>query len=47
MHRNTPIPELTPDLKRYEALVHTLLAKEPKDRYQSAEELLAALADYK
>jgi eukaryotic-like serine/threonine-protein kinase len=43
MHRNAPIPELTPELKRYEPLVHKLLAKEPKDRYQSAEELLAAL----
>jgi serine/threonine protein kinase len=47
MHRNSPLPELPPELKRYEPLVHKLLAKEPQDRFQTAEELLAALAAYK
>lgn len=47
MHRNSPLPELSPQLKRYEPLVHKLMAKEPKDRYQSAAELLAALPAFK
>ncbi len=47
MHRNSPLPELAPELKRYEPLVHKLLAKEPKDRFQSAAALLTALPTYK
>jgi DNA-binding response OmpR family regulator len=47
MHRNSPLPELSQELKRYEPLVHKLLAKEPQDRYQTAGELLAALVAYK
>ncbi|HTE41178.1 MAG TPA: serine/threonine-protein kinase [Steroidobacteraceae bacterium] len=43
MHRNSPVPPLSPELKRYEPLVYKLLAKEPNDRYQSAAELLDAL----
>ena len=46
MHRNSPVPELTGDLKKYEPLLHKLLAKEAGDRFQSAEELLAALPEY-
>ena len=43
MHRNSPLPTLAADLKRFEPLVHKLMAKKPEDRYQTAEELLAAL----
>jgi len=46
MHRNSPLPELSTDLARYRPLVHKMLAKDPKDRYQSAGELLAALPNY-
>jgi DNA-binding response OmpR family regulator len=47
MHRNAPLPPLPSELKRYEPLVHKLLAKEPDDRYQSATELLAALPEFR
>jgi len=43
MHRNSPLPEMSGELQRFEPLLHKLMAKEPKDRYQSAEEVLAAL----
>jgi hypothetical protein len=47
MHRNAPLPPLSPELKRYEPVVHKLLAKEARDRYQSARELLEALDEFK
>ena len=42
-HMNTPIPLLPSRMRRYQALLEKLLAKEPDERYQSADELLAAL----
>jgi tRNA A-37 threonylcarbamoyl transferase component Bud32/FixJ family two-component response regulator len=46
LHRNAPLPTLSKELKRYEPLVQKLLAKEPQDRFQSAEQLLEALPRY-
>jgi hypothetical protein len=42
-HRRAQIPDLPPRHRRYEALVHRLLAKSPADRFQSARELLETL----
>ena len=47
MHRNSPVPELPDDLRRFQPLIQRLMTKEPKDRFQSAEELLAALEEYR
>lgn len=46
MHRNSPIPDLPPELLAFQPLVHKLLAKEPKDRFQTADELLTALEEF-
>jgi len=43
MHRNSPLPEMRPELEKQRRFVHKLLAKEPRDRFQSAEELLEEL----
>ena len=43
MHRNTPIPELPAANAAWQPLVHRLLAKNPADRFQSAQELLAEI----
>jgi len=45
MHRNAPLPQMPDELDRPRYFVHKLMAKEPKDRFQSAEELLAALLE--
>ena len=42
-HIHTPIPILPSKLRRYQALLEKLLAKHPEDRFQSADELVAAL----
>ncbi|HYM33747.1 MAG TPA: serine/threonine-protein kinase, partial [Steroidobacteraceae bacterium] len=47
MHRNAPLPQLPEELMRYEGLLYRMLAKEPKDRFQSAEELLTAIQSLK
>lgn len=44
MHRNAPLPELPPALQQFTPVVHRLLAKRPQDRFQSASELLDAVA---
>lgn len=42
-HAAEPIPRLPPDLARYQQLLDGLLAKEPGDRFQSANELLIGI----
>ena len=43
MHLNAPIPKLPAACLAYEPLIEGLLAKDPDDRFQSAEELLKAI----
>jgi serine/threonine-protein kinase PpkA len=43
-HLNAPIPRLPPALAPLQSLLDGLLAKEPDDRFQSAEELLAGIS---
>jgi len=43
MHVNSPVPRLPPTLARFQEIIDRLLAKEPKDRYPSAEALIAAI----
>jgi serine/threonine protein kinase len=40
LHGNAPIPDLPPELSMYQPLVHTLLAKQPAQRFESARQLL-------
>lgn len=42
-HRNAPIPGLPAEISWLEPVVHRLLAKQPKHRYQSAAELISSL----
>jgi DNA-binding response OmpR family regulator len=42
-HSHAPLPPLEDDMTHLEPIVHKLLAKEPGDRYQTAEELLRAI----
>ncbi|MDX1570488.1 MAG: protein kinase [Xanthomonadales bacterium] len=42
-HLDDPIPDLPPEHAAYEPLLNRMLAKEPADRFQTADELLAAL----
>ena len=44
LHGNAPIPELPAELSEYEPLVERLLAKEPAQRFGSAQELLVEIA---
>jgi eukaryotic-like serine/threonine-protein kinase len=44
MHRNAPLPELPPQMTWLEPVVHRLMAKQPKHRYQSAAELISSLS---
>ena len=43
-HSHADIPALPESLAAYQELVNTLLAKDPADRYQSADALLAVLS---
>lgn len=44
MHRNAPLPELPSEISWLETVVHRLMAKQPKHRYQSAAELTSSLS---
>lgn len=44
MHRNSPLPELPAHVSWLEPVVHRLMAKQPKHRYQSAAELISSLS---
>lgn len=42
-HQYAPLPQLAPELKDLQAVLETLMAKHPEERYPRARELLAAL----
>jgi DNA-binding NarL/FixJ family response regulator len=44
-HAHSPLPELTPELKRFESVLYNCIAKDPDRRYASAEQLVDALKD--
>ncbi len=44
MHRNAPLPDLPSQVSWLEPVVHRLMAKQPKHRYQSAAELISSLS---
>jgi tRNA A-37 threonylcarbamoyl transferase component Bud32 len=46
-HKRAELPDIAPQFAEYEALLRRLLAKAPGDRYQSARELLDAIAALK
>ena len=46
-HKRAELPEIAPEFAFYEAVLRRLLAKSPDDRYQSAGELLRAIAALK
>ncbi len=43
-HKRADIPEIAPQFAKYEALLRRLLAKAPESRFQTAAELLTAIA---
>ena len=46
-HKRAELPEIAPEFAPYEGVLRRLLAKSPDNRYQSAGELLTAIADLK
>jgi len=44
-HKRAELPELAAQFACYEPIMRKLLAKAPSDRFQSARELLDAIAD--
>jgi eukaryotic-like serine/threonine-protein kinase len=46
-HKRADIPEIAPQFAKYEGLLRRLLAKNPESRFQSAGELLTAIAELK
>jgi serine/threonine-protein kinase PpkA len=46
-HVYEPVPPLPPEHARYQGVVNKLLAKDPKDRYQDANEMVTALKKYR
>jgi serine/threonine protein kinase len=45
LHGNADIPRLPGELHRFQALLDGLLAKQPEQRFQSAEQVLDALGE--
>ncbi|MBS1221772.1 MAG: hypothetical protein H6R23_1392, partial [Proteobacteria bacterium] len=43
MHVTAPIPELPPELRRFQPILNKLLDKDPNQRFQSGQEFIAAL----
>jgi hypothetical protein len=46
-HKRAELPEIAPEFATYEGLLRSLLAKSPDNRFQSARELLVAIARLK
>lgn len=46
-HVYEPVPPLPPEHARFQPIVNKLLAKDPKDRYQNAAEMVAALKKHR
>ncbi len=46
-HVYEPVPPLPPEHARYQGVVNKLLAKDPKDRYQDANEMVNSLKKYR
>jgi len=44
-HANSPLPELSPELKRFESILYNCIAKDPARRYASAEQLVDAIKE--
>ena len=44
-HLNTPVPRLPESLGDYQALLDGMLAKDPSQRFQSAQQLLDSVDD--
>ena len=44
-HAHSPLPELRAELKRFEELLYNCIAKDPKRRYASADQLLDAASE--
>ena len=45
MHVSKPVPTLPEDLSEYDPLLKKMLAKDPNERYQTAEQLIQAIND--
>jgi serine/threonine protein kinase len=46
-HKRAPLPAVDPQYAAYEPILHRLLAKAPRDRFQTAREVLGAAAGLK
>jgi serine/threonine-protein kinase PpkA len=46
-HVYEPVPPLPPEHARFQPIINKLLAKDPKDRYQTAGEMVAALKKHR
>jgi hypothetical protein len=46
MHKNAPIPKLPEAAARHQRFLERLVAKNPDERYISADDALAALMDF-